>query len=198
MADAGFRWFLEHWPEIAGTVTSLVYVFFSIRQNLWVWPFSIASSLIYMLVFAKASIYANMALQAYFLLMSIYGWYFWLRGGKEGAALQVKPINRKLFVSLIFAAPVLILLLYLILKQTDSPIPVADSFTAGLSILGTWLLARKVLENWLIWIVVDLISVIMYASQQLWPTAGLYTVFVIMAIAGYRQWKKTLIQVSKE
>jgi nicotinamide mononucleotide transporter len=195
MADAGFRWFMEHWLEITGTVTSLVYIFCSIRQSLWVWPFSIASSLVYMLVFGKASIYANMALQAYFLLMSIYGWYFWLRGGQEGTTLKVQTLNRDMLYGLLIAGSVLFVVLFYLLKQTNSPIPFADSFTTALSILGTWLLARKVLENWLIWIAVDLVSAIMYAGQHLWPTACLYTVFVIMAITGYRQWKKTLIQV---
>jgi len=136
-----------------------------------------------------------MALQAYFLLMSIYGWYFWLKGGPVGSTLKVQTINRSLLFGLLFAGPVIFSLLFYILQQTNSPVPLADSFTAALSILGTWLLARKVLENWLIWIVVDLVSAIMYASQHLWPTAVLYTVFVIMAIAGYRQWKRNLIPV---
>ncbi|MFN8207142.1 MAG: nicotinamide riboside transporter PnuC [Bacteroidales bacterium] len=196
MNDAGLNWFPGHWLEIAGTVTSLLYIFFSIRQSLWVWPFSIASSLIYMLVFGKASIYANMALQAYFLIMSIYGWYYWLRGGPVGSGLKVRSINRKMLTGCLLSGSLLFIMLFYFLKQTNSPVPLGDSFTAALSILGTWLLARKVLENWLIWIVVDLVSAIMYAGQHLWPTAGLYSVFVILAITGYMQWKKTLIPAS--
>lgn len=188
------NWIEVHWVELAGALTGLLYLIFSIRQIIFVWPLSLLSSLMYTWVFFRAGIYANMLLQGYFLVMGVYGWYFWLTGNKKESEKQpeVSLVLRKTGYFLLILLILLFPLLFLLLRQTDSPVPVADAFTTSLSILATWMMARKILEHWLLWLVVDAVSVGMYASQHLYLTAVLYAVYTLMALKGYYEWKKTI------
>lgn len=159
------------------------------------WLFGILSAILYAWVYGHTGFYAGMALQGYYAAISIYGWFHWSAKKKidqPDKGLPVVRISKRLMIIL----PVVWLLLWLgigfILSHfTDSRIPYLDAFTSAGGIVATWMLARKILEQWLFWIVIDLISIGLYVWQGLYATTILFAVYIVMAVFGYRQWKKT-------
>lgn len=176
--------------ELVSFVLALITVFLNIRQNHWGWLFSIISSATYAVVFLQARLYGDTGLQVVFILLSVWGWHQWLRGGSAGAALAVSRLSGRgwLFSGLAWLAGFGMLSFFL--KQyTDTDVPHADGLLTAGSLLGQWLLSRKKLENWLVWIVVDVLYVGLYLYKGLTLTAMLYAVFVLMAVAGWRAWR---------
>jgi len=195
MSEAIIRWLTANYIEILGAVLGIVYIFLSIRQNIFTWPVGLLTSILYVYVFFVSKFYADMALQVYYVVVSIYGWYYWLHGspGKVQDNLPVVFTPRKFWIFLGMASLILFLLIVFVLKNyTDSPIPVWDALTTALSLVATWMLARKYLENWLIWIFVDFLSSALYAVKNLWPTVILFMVYTVMAVLGYYSWKKDM------
>ncbi|MFH0759124.1 MAG: nicotinamide riboside transporter PnuC [Bacteroidota bacterium] len=180
--------------EILGVVFSLLYLFFSIRQKILLWPMGIISALLYMVVFYQSRFYADMGLNGYYLVISIYGWIIWKRGKENGGAgLPVTRTGLKLAGILVFFTLTAFILMGLILDHfTDSPVPYWDAFTTALGITATWMLARKILEHWILWIMVDAVSMALYLYRGLYPTMALFAVYTAMAVIGYIQWKRTL------
>lgn len=175
-----------------------MYIFFSIRQNILTWPTGLLTSLLYIYVFFKSGFYADMGLQWYYAFISIYGWYYWLRGdqkvkNEKEANVPVKRSSTELLKK-ITGATILIyaVILFILLKYTDSDVPFMDSLTTALSIVATWMLAKKYIEHWLIWIFTDLVSAGLYVYKGLWPTVILFIVYTVMAVTGYYEWKKNL------
>jgi len=211
-------WLAKNWVEIFGAVTGIIYVFLEIKQNLWLWPVGIVTSAVYILVFFTSKFYADMSLQAYYLVISCLGWYWWLQGGRRQAAggrkekevrlssqegpgvgyeepNKLKVTRLKLRAGLIllgvFAGIYFIIWLSLS-KLTDSPVPEWDSFITSLSIVATWMLARKIYEHWFLWIVVNSVSSGLFMIKGLYPTVGLYLIYLVMSFAGLREWKRSL------
>ena len=192
-------WLIKNWIELSGAVLGLLYIYFSIRQNILTWPTGLLTSALYTYVFFQSKFYADMGLQVYYVGISIYGWYYWIKGTKtssnahETKNLPVTKTGSNLLLKLIgISMVVYVLILFLLLNFTDSDVPFLDSLTTALSIVATWMLARKLIEHWLIWIFVDLLSAGLYVYKNLWPTVVLFIVYTIMALLGYRQWKKEL------
>ncbi|MHB9056684.1 MAG: nicotinamide riboside transporter PnuC [Paludibacteraceae bacterium] len=188
------EYFINNWVEIVGAILSLIYLYLSIREKSALWVFGFLSSALYIFVFFESKLYADMSLNFYYLGVSIYGWINWHRKtGKEvDSVLTVTWITGKKQISE-YAAGILVVYLayYLILEfLTDSPIPVADSIVGALSIIATWMLAKKKIENWLVWLAVDAFAAGLYFYKGLYPTAVLFIVYTIMAGVGYYQWKK--------
>ena len=199
MPQAIYSWLEGNYIEVLGAVLGLVYIFLSIRQNIFTWPVGLLTSALYIYVFFKTKFYADMALQVYYVGVSIYGWYYWMKGnpGKENK-LQVVHTPRKFRIPLMIISMVFFLFIAWILKNfTDSPIPFWDAFTTAFSLTATWMLARKYLETWLIWIVVDIVSTILYAVKDLWATVILFTVYTGMAAVGYFQWRKVAVSINR-
>ncbi|MFW6257204.1 MAG: nicotinamide riboside transporter PnuC [Prolixibacteraceae bacterium] len=198
MTDIITEWLLSNNIELLGAILGLLYIFFSIRQNILTWPTGLLASLIYSYVFFETRFYADMGLQVYYVAISIYGWYHWLKGANNKNEeveneLPVQKLPAKLVWKLIVATIVIFLvLLFILLKYTDSDVPFMDSLTTALSIVATWMLAKKYLEHWLIWIFVDAVSAGLYAYKNLWPTVILFLVYTVMALLGYFEWKKDL------
>ncbi|HDR88582.1 MAG TPA: nicotinamide riboside transporter PnuC [Bacteroidetes bacterium] len=196
-------WIIHHLNlviEIFGAVTGLIYLYFSIRQNIWLWPLGIFTSSVYIYVFFVSKFYADMGLQGYYLVVSIYGWYHWLHGasGNRSDELPVSRTSRRQWVVLLIITLVLFVLMAWVLERfTDSDVPRWDAFTTAASITATWMLARKLLEHWLIWVVVDAVSMGLYVYKGLYPTVGLFAVYTLMAVKGYVEWKKDLLQQNK-
>jgi len=188
------EWLFNNYIEILGVIASLVYLYFSVRQNIWTWPFGIIASLLYVLVFFEAGFYADMSLQVYYFFISIYGWYFWVYGKKKGEnKLRVGSLRRKEWIVYIFLTLILTFVAgYFLKKISGSLLPYLDAFTTSASILATWMLARKIIDTWLFWIVIDMVSIGMYIYKGLYPTIILFVVYTIMAVIGYYQWKKDL------
>jgi nicotinamide mononucleotide transporter len=187
------NWLQAHYIEIVGVVFSVIYLLFSIRQNILLWPTGMISAILYMVVFFQAKFYADMGLNAYYFFISIYGWIVWQKAkGDKGGQSIILRIQKKqgliLFglTALAFAGIGVILDRY-----TDSPIPYWDALTTAMSFTATWMLARKILEHWIIWIIVDAISMGLYLYRGLYPTMILFAIYTTMAVIGYFEWLKS-------
>jgi nicotinamide mononucleotide transporter len=191
-------WFIKNHFEIICAITSLIYLYFSVKQNIWLWPLGIISSVYSVLVFYHSQLYADMSLNVYYIIVSFYGWFYWWTRKDNTAhdsikiftlsfANWVEYLSVALVLSLSFAG----ILIHIPQKLglTPSSIPWMDaSLTAG-SAVATWMLARKVLEQWLWWVVIDAISVGVLIYKNLYIMAGLFVVYTIMAVVGYIKWR---------
>jgi nicotinamide mononucleotide transporter len=181
------------WSEILGVVFGLLFVLLAIRESPWCWPFGIANAALFLVVFGHARLYGAAALQAVYVVVSIYGWYEWLHGGAGHGRLPVSRTPTRWRLSLVALGAAGSLALGLVLKlRTDAALPFSDAATTSFSLVAQWMATRKWLENWLVWIAVDLVYVAMYVSQGLLPTAGLYAAFLVAAVFGYREWRGSL------
>ena len=187
-------WLSEQWIEILGVVFSLLYLGFSIRQNILLWPMGIISAILYMVVFYQSKFYADMGLNGYYFIISIYGWILWRKQASEGGeGMPVSRIRLKQSLVLVMITAAAFAGIGLLLDRfTDSPLPYWDAFTTALSFTATWMLARKIIEHWIIWVIVDIVSMALYLYRGLYPTLVLFAVYTIMAVIGYIQWKRTL------
>lgn len=182
------------WLEIMALLLALAMVLANMRVNPVGWPLAIASSLLYALLFASSKLYGEAALQLVFVALAAWGWWQWLRGrGGDGASLRVHtltPRQRWRAAGATLAAwPLLGLLL---LRFTDSDVPFLDALPTIGSITGQLLLGRKLVENWPVWVAVNIVSVALFATKALWLTALLYAVFAALALAGWRAWAARL------
>lgn len=186
-------WMETNYVEILGVVFSILYLYFSIRQNILLWPMGIASALLYMVVFFQSKFYADMGLNGYYVVISIYGWFFWKRGKEEQeSGLPVSRLGRKNAVILLLVTTAAFVGIGVVLKAyTDSPVPYWDAFTTAVSFTATWMLARKILENWILWIIVDLVSMGLYLYRGLYPTLLLFGIYTTMAVIGYYKWLRS-------
>jgi nicotinamide mononucleotide transporter len=189
------EWLSVNWIELTGAILGMIYIVLSIKQHIWTWPTGIATSILYIAVFFHSRFYAGMGLQVYYVIISLYGWYFWLKGKRpdQSKELPVSKLTSKYLIWSVIIFLFCFTVLNLILSRlTDSPVPVMDAFTTSLSIVATWMLARKILENWLCWIVADAAGIGLYIYKGLWPTTALFMVYTLMAGVGYYQWKKNM------
>jgi nicotinamide mononucleotide transporter len=179
--------------EIVGVVTGVLGVWLTTRQKIWCWPVGLVSVVAFAVVFFRAKLYAAMGLQVVYVGLIAYGWYSWLYGGADHQALAVSRIPRRLAGVLAISGLVATAVVALWLRrQTDEALPYLDGFTTSFSLVGQWMQARKLLENWIVWVVVDVVYVGMGLSQGLRLTAGLYAIYVGLALLGYRDWRRSL------
>lgn len=179
--------------EFISFVLSIITVVLNIRQTHWAWLFAIASSAAYGVVFFGARLYGDAGLQAVFIAVSLWGWYQWLYGGARHAPLTVTRSEvRRWWVGLAgWLAGFVVLALFLD-AYTDTDVPYIDGFLTAGSLLGQLLLSRKKVENWLVWIVVDVLYVGLYIYKGLHMTAVLYALFIVLAWIGWRTWTRAL------
>jgi len=185
-----------HWIEIIAATLGIIAIFFQIKVKPFYWVISLVVSSMYIIVYFSAKLYADMSMQFYYVGMSIYGLYVWLSGNYSSDKKiihisKIKDLKSWLLIALISALSFFIIG-YILKNFTDSNVPWWDSFTTSLSFVATWMLARKKIENWLIWIVVDATSVALYIYKQLYPTTILFIILTLLAIVGYFQWKREL------
>ena len=192
------NWLSDNYIEVFGAIAGILYVFLEIRQTIWLWPVGLITSAVYIFVFFTSKFYADMSLQGYYLVISCLGWYWWARGAgrrEDGGKEELEVTRLKLWtgVSLAVVFVLLYALLWFVLSRfTDSPVPGWDSFITALSIVATWMLARKIYEHWLLWIVVNFVSAVLFLTRGLYPTVILYAVYGIMSFVGLVAWKKTI------
>ena len=180
--------------EILGFLTGAICVYLNTQQNVLGWLFGIINAVLYAVVFWQVRLYADMGLQGYYFVTSIYGWWMWLYGGENRQELPVTPTPKALygiFTALFVAAT--LLWGYLLNRYTDASLSYMDSALTAASLIGQWMMARKYLENWLVWIVADACYVGMYAYKGLHLTALLYAVFLALALMGYIQWRRAML-----
>jgi len=178
--------------EVVAFALAIVMVVLNMRVNALAWPLAIISSLLYFALFWNSRLYGDASLQVFFALVALWGWWQWLRGrAADGAALQVRalPVRGRwaLLLALALAWPATGLFLK---TFTDTDVPWWDAFPTAASVIGQWLLGRKYVENWPAWVVVNVVSVGLFAYKGLWLTTLLYTLFVAMSFMGWRAWAR--------
>ncbi len=195
--------------EVLGTITGLLYLWLEYRASIHLWLVGIIMPAIYIFVYYGAGLYADCAFNVYYLLAAIYGWAVWRRkvGGAPTDASEAEtnargierlaalPPRRRLKTvgGLAAVTAALFLLIgWVLVRFTDSSVPWWDAFTTALSIVGTWMLARKMLEQWWVWMVVDVVSAGLYAYKELHFTAALYLLYAAVAVFGYCRWLKMI------
>jgi nicotinamide mononucleotide transporter len=179
--------------EWIGALAGLVCVWLVARANIWNWPVSIVNTTLYFVVFLRARLYGDALLQVVFTLLGVYGWWSWRFGGAQGAELLLRRATRAQVGGAVATSCAGIAFSALVLaRATDSPVPIWDSSVLVLSLVATWAQARKLLESWWVWILVDVISVPLYIARELYPTALLYTLFLAICIVGLRRWTQLL------
>lgn len=179
--------------ELVAAVVGALSVYLSVRQNIWSWPTAIVNVVLYTLVFYDAKLYADMGLQVIYAALSIYGWYEWLHGGENRTELHVSRTGPRLGVILSLIGLIGAGVLGVFLRgATDAALPFMDSFLSSTSLVAQWMMTKKKLENWLVWIAVDVLYVGMFIFKQLYLTAGLYAVFLVLAVRGYIDWRRSM------
>lgn len=179
--------------EIAGVIVGLVYLWLEYRASVWLWAASIIMPAIYIFIYAESGFYADMGINIYYLVASIYGWVAWLRRGDDGQPLKITHTPRKMILPLtVVCAIAMAVITYILLNYTDSTVPYGDSLTTALSIVALYMLARKQAEQWLVWLVVDAVSCALYIYKGIHLTAALYGLYTVLAWIGYRRWIKMI------
>jgi len=179
--------------EIAAAVILLVSVALSAIENIWSWPTAIIGVALYFVVFYQAKLYADMSLQVIYVIINAYGWWKWLHGGKDESVLQVSraPVRVMVIGSLI-ACGGAVAFGFFFQHFTDAALPFADSALSWFSLLAQYLMARKYLENWHLWITLDVFYIAMYINKHLYVTAGLYAAFIVPCVLGVVQWQRAM------
>ena len=181
------------WLETWGAVTGLLCVWLLARQNIWTWPIGLTNNVLFLVLFWRSKLYADAILQVVFAALGFYGWYHWVRAPSPGAALPVRRTTPTEWMVLTAATVLGHAAAYWgLARHTDSPVPFWDSAVLALSLAATYGQARKLVESWLVWIVVDVISVPLYASRGLYLTSALYFVFLCLCVGGYVGWRRAL------
>ena len=181
--------------EILGTFVGLIYLWLEYKASIHLWIASIIMPAIYIFVYYEAGLYADTGINIYYLLAAMYGWVFWTFGGKKHAKgeLPITHTPSKVILPLTVVFVVAFFAIaWILISFTDSTVPWLDSFTTALSIIGMWMLARKYVEQWLVWIGVDIVSSGLYVYKELNFTAALYALYTIIAIFGYLKWKRIM------
>jgi nicotinamide mononucleotide transporter len=188
-------WLAKNWIELAGSTMAALCVFFYIKENVWSWPTGLVQTVFYTWIFFDAKLYSDFILQLINIVLIIYGWYYWVHPPVNKVVL---PITRmKLREAGVWVAVTIIGTVavgYLMKTYTDAALPYWDAAIAVMSLIAQYLIARKVLENWLIWIVVDIVAIGVYYAKDLRLTSGLYAVFLVMATLGFLAWRKSYKQ----
>jgi nicotinamide mononucleotide transporter len=179
--------------ELLAALVTLVSVWLTVKQNVWCWPVGAVGVVLYFVVFYQQKLYADMGLHAVYFVLQFYGWYQWLHGGRQRSRLpvsRVPSLEMGILAALGLAGTAGLgrgLQLY-----TDAVLPYLDSFLSSFSLVAQWLLSCKRLETWLVWITVDILYVGMFYSREMYPSAFLYALFLVLATLGYLEWKKAL------
>lgn len=181
---------LDGW-EVAAVALAIAYLLLAVRQSLWCWAAALASTAIYLVLFLDAGLYMESALQLFYAAMAVYGWSAWRSGGLRGSGLTVStwPFRRHLFA----VGTVLVLSAasgWALSAFTEARFPYVDSFTTWASVVTTWMVARKILENWGYWFVIDSVSIWLYVQRSLYLTAALFALYLVIVVFGYRDWHR--------
>lgn len=177
--------------EMLAVILAIGYLLLATRESLWCWYCALASTAIYTTIFWNVSLLMESALNVYYMVMAVYGWWQWRQGGQQHEGVQVhrwSPTQH----AITFVIIVVLTLVsgFLLERNTGAAWPYLDSFTTWASVITTWMVAQKVLENWLYWIVIDSVSIGLYADRGLYLTALLFVAYVIIAIYGYSAWRR--------
>lgn len=181
--------------ETIGVIFGLISVTLTVKENIWCWPFGILNVILFAWIFFQSAIYGQMLLQFFFLLLILYSWYQWLYGGEAKTSLTVSRISMN---QIFYSIPITILMTILLQKgiqflSQKENFSLLDSIVTSLSFTAQFLLAKKILESWIVWIIVDLLSVFLFLQTGLYKIGFFYFLLLILATSGYITWKRKLV-----
>jgi nicotinamide mononucleotide transporter len=187
--------------ELLAVISALIYVVLAAKENIWCWPAALVSTIIYTVIFYDVYLWMDALLQIYYLAMAVFGWYCWRKvlpaNSKENNNSVAEAVQAIQTWPLLLHAKIIVLLTacslaigWLMDNYTPADFPYLDACTTVFAVFATYLVTKKVLENWLYWIVIDFVSIYLYIEKDLQPTAALFGLYVVMAIVGYVMWHK--------
>jgi nicotinamide mononucleotide transporter len=183
------RFFLDHWLELAGFITTGVGIWLTARRNLLCWPITLAADVLYLVVFYRARLLSDSLLQLFFVAFTLYGWWHWWRGVRAEGEVRVVPLSSQNMLLALAAGAAGTIFLGFPARHLNAALPFLDASLASFSLVGSWWQARKHIANWWLWIVVDAVYVGEYIYKDLWLTAVLYGALVALAIVGLQDWR---------
>ncbi len=190
--------FLAHWLDITTTALGLAYIVLEYKASAWLWLVGFIMQALGIVLYYQKGLYGDCAMEFYYIAMTIYGVWVWKFGKKRNQKadeeLPITHFKKSLILPWTLGTVAIWAVLWYWLTQVGSTVPIADSFTTALSIVGIWALARKYLEQWLIWIVVDVVTCVLYFYKDIPFKASLYGIYVVIAIMGYIKWRKMMVK----
>lgn len=193
------EWVIAHHTlllDTLGVCCGLLYLYWEIKENAWMWVVGCIMPLIYSYVLYQAGLYADFGMEVYYLLAGLYGLYCWLRGSRRtGKTYQIRWTPPRLRLLLLSIALLLWgVLTFLLIRFTDSTVPVLDALTTALSVVALWMLSRKLVEQWWVWLVVNAISTGLYIYKDVYGRALLYAIYTVLAVYGYYKWRLAMVK----
>ena len=186
-------WFAAHGLEFIAVVFGIVSVLLSVRQNIWSWPTALVNVTLFFALFYKSGLYSDMGLQVVYFILSLYGWYEWLYGGKDRTELRVSRLSNRTGVILLGIGVVVWGALTAITSRLPGvALPYLDAALTTASLIAQWMMTRKILENWALWVILDVAYVGMFIFKGLYLTAMNYAVYLGLAVLGHVAWKRSL------
>lgn len=184
---------LDQAREALAVMLAVAYLVLAIRQNIWCWAAAAASTLLYLFIMYHSKLYMQSLLQLYYLAMAAYGWYSWRRPRAGGGELPVSTWPLRYHA---LAVALVLLLVFvsagLLQRFSDGALPYLDAFTAWAAVVTTFMVARKILENWIYWFVIDSVSIGLYLDRELYFTAALFAAYLVLVVIGYRSWRASM------
>ena len=182
-----------HWLDITTTVLGLAYILLEYKASIWMWAVGFAMQALGIVLYYQKGLYADCGMEFYYLAMTVYGYWKWIHGSASKETLPIRHFPRRLVLPwLLLIAMVWGFIYWLLVTFTNSNVPLADSFTTALSIVGIWALAHKYLEQWFIWIAVDVVTCALYFCKDIPFKASLYALYVVIAVFGYIKWRRMM------
>lgn len=180
--------------EILAVVFGLLSVYFTVKQKIWCWPTGLIMVGIYIYIFFNVKLYSDMMENVLYVFLQIYGWYFWVYGNKNKK--NTVPVTRLKATGIVFWSMIIVagtaILGFIMATKTDASLPYLDALTTVMSLTAQIIMSQKKLENWVLWITVDVLALFIYSYKGLYLTTGLYAVFLILAISGFIEWRKSM------
>jgi len=192
--ESVLQWMSVHYIEIIATLAGFLYIFYTIRENTLLWLFGNISSALFAWVFFQSHIYAYAALYVYYVIIGFYGWYHWWKHSRSDTeSLHIRRTTPAMFVACIAASFVVAIPVYVALRYfRESDIAWLDALLTGSGMVATWMLTQKYIEQWLFWIVIDILSLALVAYKGLYPSSVLFAAYTLLAVKGYIEWKRKL------
>lgn len=184
------EWILAEWTQILGFATGAACVLLAARRNVWTYPIGIANNLVFLVVFVPAGLYASAALQVVYLVLGVHGWLRWTRGVEHDREYVARTPRRAVPWLILVGVAGTALLTWVLATFTDSQVALADAATTSASLVAQYMLNRKWIENWFVWIGVDVAFVALSIATGLWIIAALYALFIVLCVSGLWSWRR--------
>ncbi len=182
--------------EILAVVFAITYLLLAIKESIWCWPAALISTLIYGFLFFDVNLYMESALQLFYIVMAFYGWSQWRKNDNPKTDLKVSNWSYKQHLTAISLVALLVVISATLLRNTDAAFPWLDSFSTWGAVIATWMVTKKIIENWLYWIVIDSVNIYLYLQKDLYLTTALFIFYTLMCFVGYYKWKASMTENS--